>query len=122
MAEDKKTPPLPEIPSPSQEKLNRLLAANWLENLAVLIRDGQVIEFQLDWAPDLAKPAGPVTVQSKLLKSSLELKVAYEISLEQAKAQEAAKPESYYSDFSEDLKDHKCDDKRCVVCTKPNPC
>jgi hypothetical protein len=105
---EKKTPELPAVPELTQEKLNVLLAADWLESLATLIRKGTVTSFQLAWDTRYGKPVGPILIESNLLRSPLELKL-----LSQLAEQDAKIP---YKDLTEDLKDHDCDDKNCPVC------
>lgn len=115
MSDTKQTPELPAVPQLTQDKLNRLLCADWLESLATLIRKENVAGFNLAWDARYGKPVGPIQIESNLLKSPLELKLLSQIAEQEAKDKEIIP----YQDLTEDLKDHHCENPNCVICNPP---
>lgn len=117
MSNPKNNPELPEIPSLSQEQLNRLLAADWLETVAKMMRKGAVTGFAIAWSEQYQKPVGKVEMSSIELTAPLESKLLRDI--EEAKA--VAARQVPYFDLSEDAKNHaKCENPTCLVCNNPN--
>lgn len=104
------------IPDLSQDQLNRLLAADYLESMANLIRKGTVSGFDFAWDQRFEKPVGKVIMSSLQFVAPLEAKLLEQ--MREAEAEEANKIQ--VEDLSEDLKNHKCDDEDCQVCNSPH--
>lgn len=104
------------IPALSQTQLNRLLAADYLETLATLIRKGTVTGFDFGWDDRYEKPMGRVTMSANNIVAPLEVKIMRQIAEEQAKAE----PPIEVHDLSEEVKDHSCTNPGCYVCNNPN--
>lgn len=104
------------IPDLSQDQLHRLLAADYLESLAGLIRKGTITGFDFAWDQRFEKPVGKVVMSSLTLIAPLEAKLMQQMQ----EAEEAEAKKIQVEDLSEDLKDHRCDDEACQVCHSPH--
>lgn len=119
MSNQKKSdsPELPNIPDLSQEQLNRLLAADWLETIAKMMRKGAVTGFDIAWDERYQKPVGKVEMASFELTAPLEAKLMRDI--QEAKA--SAERQVPYYDMTEEIKNHaKCENPACMACNNPN--
>ncbi|SRR5258708_2792992 len=99
---------MPEIPPLTQDQLNRLLTADWLEQVAKMIRSGAANGFDIAWDTRYQKPVGTVQMSTERLQAPLELKMLAQIAEEQSKIR--------VEDVSEKIKDHACDSEECIVC------
>lgn len=108
---DPTTVPIQDLTKP---QLHRLLAADYLESIAGMIRNGSVQGFELAWDARYEKPVGAVTVDSHALKGPLELRIISQIQKAEAEATAID-----VEDISERLKDHSCEDDSCMACRDP---
>lgn len=103
---------LPEIPELTQAQLNRLLTADWLEQIARMVRAGSVKGFDIAWDMRYQKPVGNVSLGTEKLLAPLEIKLTAQIAEETRKAEQAIP----VHDISEEIRDHQCDSEACLVC------
>lgn len=117
MSKNRDLPSLPEIPNLTQDKINRLITADYLETLAEMIRKGDLEGFDLAWDARYQKPVGKVALLSSEIKGPLEQKWTAEI-LEQQKALEA---QIQVYDAEEAVQTHgKCESEACMLCNNPH--
>ena len=123
MSEEKKPDPKTvEIPA-AKKAIHRLLCADYLETIAVLVRNGSITEFDFVWDLDDPKPVGSIVAVSGFLHTPLEIKMveAQREADRERKAQESQKIQIF--DIEKDVKNHEaCEDPRCIACQRdPQP-
>jgi hypothetical protein len=121
MSEEKKPDPKTvEIPT-AKKVIHRLLCADYLETIAVLVRNGMVTEFDFVWDLDDPKPVGSIVAVAGFLHTPLEIKMVEAQQEENRKEQESQKIQVF--DVEKDVKNHEsCEDPRCIACQRdPQP-
>lgn len=107
---------LPEIPALSREQVHKLLCADYLENLAKLIRRGAVSGFDLIWHPGYEKPVGKLELDSFELVAPMEAKLINDIKA----AHEAAARKIPVTDLTTQMEEHgHCERPDCYACNNP---
>jgi hypothetical protein len=110
---NKELPSFTSIPDLTQEKVNRLLTADYLEHLADLIRKDKVAGLDLAWSPQLQKPVGRVILVSAEITGPLQAKWEQEIA-DNLKAAQSVIP---VQDLTQEIAEHgKCENPRCIGC------
>lgn len=104
------------IPALSETQIHRLLAADYLETIANMIRKGTLAGFDIAWDERYEKPVGKIVMAAGAIIAPLEAQLRQQIAEEQAKAAQVIP----VADFSEELKEHYCEDPQCYVCNNPN--
>jgi hypothetical protein len=102
----------PEISPLTEEQVNRLIAADWLESIAKLIRSGSVTGIDIAWDTRYHKPLGNVIMSTEKLYGPVELKL---LAAGPAPKQELV-TKIPVQDVSQDIGDHKCNLDTCLVC------
>jgi hypothetical protein len=105
--------PTPEITQLTEEQVNRLVTADWLESVAKLIRSGAATGFDIAWDARYPKPLGNVVMSTEQLYGATEMKL---LSARYAAKQQELATKIPVQDISDDIGDHKCDSEQCLVC------
>lgn len=100
---------MPEIPQLSEEQINRLITADWLESIAKLIRNGAATGFDIAWDTRYPKPLGSVVMSTEQLYGKTELKL-------RTAAYVAPQNKIPVQDVSDEIGDHTCSSDACLVC------
>lgn len=104
---------LPAIPDLTQDKLHRLMCADYLESVAGMIRRGQVNAFDLSWDLSTEQPVGRVEVDSSTLISPLKASLLQGIA--QKRAEMAQRIPVVDATGHE-----RCENPSCMACNSPH--
>jgi len=105
---------LPPIPELTEKHANRIVCADYLRQVAMLIEQGAVTAFDFVWLSTQLKPQGKLVTNSTFLVGPSEAK------LMRAVAEHKAKSSIQVVDATEELKGHQpCSDEykdQCALC------
>lgn len=93
--------PIPPIAELTISEMKRLVCADYLDQIAKMIRKGTLIGFELMWNTEIEKPIGKFVAEAGLLIGPVEAKITEDLNAYRA---EQAKKISV-TDLSEELKD-----------------